>query len=116
VSPLALESPEGTWRLDELCSFGQLFEEGRRMHHCVATYAPACLRGDTAIWSLRLEQAGRELARVTLRINRRTRSIVEARRFANRFIEDDELRVLADWARRNRLRVAPAIAPRTGLG
>ena len=41
------------WRIVELTSSAQLVEEGRAMHHCVATFARSCARGECAIFSLR---------------------------------------------------------------
>jgi hypothetical protein len=42
------------WTITELLSTKALIGEGRRMKHCVATYAQSCVRGVCSIWALEL--------------------------------------------------------------
>jgi hypothetical protein len=105
---------EGTWEqgeyvIAELRSFQELFEEGQRMHHCVASYAQAAARGHVSLWCLRLQHQGREVGRVTIRVTLPQRQIVEARRFANARIQPHELDILTRWAARSGLSVAPGL-------
>ena len=39
------------WRIRELLSSQELIAEGRRMHHCVSSYAASCHGGKCSIWS-----------------------------------------------------------------
>jgi hypothetical protein len=87
----------------ELRSAKELFEEGQRMHHCVATYTASAGSGTVSIWSLRLKREQREIGRVTVRVAVASREIVEARRFANQKIEPHELRILQRWAAKSGL-------------
>src|SRR5262249_30651295 len=42
------------WRIIEITDTMSLAEEGRALRHCVRSYADACYKGTTSIWSLRL--------------------------------------------------------------
>jgi hypothetical protein len=99
-----------TWDVREILTFEELFDEGRRMHHCVASYARACHARSMSIWSLRVRDAQRELARVTIRMDVAARKIVEARRFANAFVTTEQLRFIRRWADLNRIEVGKLTA------
>ncbi|HQY88697.1 MAG TPA: PcfJ domain-containing protein, partial [Tepidisphaeraceae bacterium] len=43
-------------RVVELLTSGDLFEEGRKLHHCVASYAHSCMARRVSIFSLRVDQ------------------------------------------------------------
>jgi hypothetical protein len=105
VEPMEVEREEGTWRIEELCSGRALFEEGRRMHHCVLMYAGMCMSRMTSIWSL---QGPDE--RSTIRIDLHTKKIVEARTFANEPISREAHRFLSVWAAQNDLELGPVTA------
>lgn len=106
VAPLDETRHEEVWSVQELVSFDALFDEGRRMHHCVASYVRSCMSGATSVWSLRIERFGVEVARVTLRVDVASRTLVEARRFANAAVTTEQHRWLEKWAALNRLSVA----------
>jgi hypothetical protein len=93
----------GAFVVTELRSAKELFEEGQRMHHCVATYTASAGSGTVSIWSLRLKREQREIGRVTIRVAVASREIVEARRFANQKIQPHEQRVLQRWAAKSGL-------------
>ena len=40
------------WRFRQIKTGNELFREGQRMHHCVASYKFACMQGHVSIWSL----------------------------------------------------------------
>lgn len=40
------------WTIRELTTAAELHEEGNDLHHCVGSYADACGRGLTTIWSM----------------------------------------------------------------
>jgi hypothetical protein len=97
------DSEHGKYVVTELRSAKELFEEGRHMHHCVATYTASAGSGTVSIWSLRLKREQREVGRVTIRVTLSSREIVEARRFANQKIQPHELRILQRWAAKSGL-------------
>jgi hypothetical protein len=97
---------QGEYSVTELRSARELFEEGQRMHHCVATYTEPASAGVVSIWSLRLSRDAHEVGQVTLRVALSSREFVEARRFANRRIEPHELEIVQRWAKQSGLGVS----------
>ncbi|HLJ54167.1 MAG TPA: PcfJ domain-containing protein [Chthonomonadaceae bacterium] len=77
----AQESDGAVWTVQELLSVRELHQEGRYMHHCVATYAGSCASGNCSIWSLRRRGAGDASGTrvLTIEVRNRTRTIVQAR-------------------------------------
>jgi len=100
----ALDRPT-RWRFLELTSSGELRAEGATLHHCVASYAHKCWRGDSRIWSLRVEREGVVRSVLTIEIDVRTRSVIQVRGRANRYPTGTPLRLLHQWAARERLPV-----------
>jgi hypothetical protein len=96
-------SPRRRWRFLELTNSTQLRAEGAALHHCVASYAYRCWRGDSRIWSLRVERAGTMHHALTIEVDMRTRSVVQARGRANRYPTGRPLHLLYQWAARESL-------------
>jgi len=94
------------WTIHELLSSGELIEEGRRMQHCVASYAASCQSGRTTIWSLRLRKAGAEKRVLTVEVLPRDRVIVEARGRLNARPKPVARRILERWAQTAGLSIA----------
>jgi hypothetical protein len=112
-APLLLEetresdaSVPKSWHITELTNSAQLRAEGAALHHCVASYADRCSRGTSSIWSLRLCQGERAHSVLTIEIDPRRRAIIQARGRANRAASGKPLRLLQDWAVRERLPMA----------
>jgi hypothetical protein len=111
--PLLIEEPsrDGSetsrrWQMMELINSAQLRREGAALHHCVASYADRCYRGFSSIWSLRLWQAEKINHVLTVEVDLRRRAVIQARGRANRAASGRPLRLLQDWAIRERLRMA----------
>jgi hypothetical protein len=86
------------WRVRQIKAGNELFREGERMHHCVVTYKPACMRGEISIWSITCEfPIGRMNRGVTLEVTRDGR-IVQCRGFANRAAAANEAMTAKRWA------------------
>jgi hypothetical protein len=100
-----LEMPR-RWQIMELINSAQLRREGAALHHCVASYANRCYRGASSIWSLRFWQAERINHVLTVEVDPRRRAVIQARGRANRAASGRSLRLLQDWAVRERLRMA----------
>ena len=78
-----------TWELDV---------EGRTLNHCVATYTPFCLSGQSSIWSVsRTDSFGKVDRLLTLQVHNATKEIIQARGGNNRLPTAEELRILAAW-------------------
>jgi hypothetical protein len=112
LEPLLVEelSPDGSevsrrWQMMELINSAQLRREGAALHHCVASYADRCYRGVSSIWSLRFRQAERIHHVLTVEVDPKRRAVIQARGRANRAASGRPLRLLQDWAIRERLRM-----------
>jgi PcfJ-like protein len=78
------DAKKAIWRFRQIKTGNDLFREGQRMHHCVASYKYRCVNGDVSIWSLTSEfPIGRVNKGVTLEL-RKDGAIVQCRGFANR--------------------------------
>jgi hypothetical protein len=113
LQPMLLEeptqdasAPPRRWQMIELTNSAQLRTEGVALHHCVASYADRCCLGISRIWSLRLRRGEKVHHVLTIEIDPKTRAVVQARGRANRAASGKPLRLLQDWADRERLRMA----------
>jgi len=93
------------WQMIELTNSAQLQREGAALHHCVASYADRCYRGISSIWSLRLWRGEKVHPVLTVEIDPRRRVVIQARGRANRAASGRSLRLLQDWAVRERLQM-----------
>jgi hypothetical protein len=92
------------WTIEEILSSETLRAEGKAMHHCVYSYRADVTSGMTSIWSLSAkEDQGDAQKLITLEVNNKTQSVVQARGAHNRLTKPDEDRVIAEWASRNTL-------------
>ncbi len=98
--------PPRRWQMLELTNSAQLRAEGTALHHCVASYADHCYRGISRIWSLRFWRGEKVHHVLTIEIDPRMRAVVQARGWANRVASGKPLRLLREWANRERLRLA----------
>lgn len=94
------------WQMMELMNSAQLRREGAALHHCVASYADRCYRGNSSIWSLRFWQAEKIHHVLTVEVDPRRRAVIQARGRANRAASGGPLRLLQDWAAREKLRMS----------
>ncbi len=108
------------WHVMELLTHRELVEEGRDMHHCVASYSRSCARGATSIWSIRLEDREGYFRRVmTVEVHNGRRSIVQARGVCNKSPNgrrastrlQESPRILRMWAAQERLTVPGHLFP-----
>ena len=73
------------WKIEELLTNKALVQEGRDMHHCVATYAQSCLRGSRSIWSLQMAIGSATWRRVmTIEVDNLRQQVVQARGKCNK--------------------------------
>ena len=93
------------WQMMELINSVQLRREGAALHHCVASYADRCYRGNSSIWSLRFLQAEKIHHVLTVEVDPKRRAVIQARGRANRAASGRPLRLLQDWAIREKLRM-----------
>ena len=100
---------KGVWRVGEILSSKDLLAEGRRMGHCVFSYARDIESGQTSIWSMTLEDgrgATGTWAMLTIEVRNELRRVVQARGRFNRQPTNAEHQILVRWAGVNRLTMA----------
>jgi hypothetical protein len=91
------------WHFRQIKTGNDLFREGERMHHCVASYKWRCQAGHISIWSLTCEYPLGHLNKgVTLEV-RADGAIVQCRGFANRLPHANEVTMVKRWAREHGL-------------
>jgi hypothetical protein len=115
IVPFRHEEGEGASRkiytISELTCSLDLQAEGRAMSHCVASYAPSCVRGIVSIWSLRVvDRTGEETRMLTLEVSNRDRKVVQARRRFNAMPGERELSLLDRWAAAGGPSVSPWVS------
>jgi hypothetical protein len=100
------EKKKAIWRFRQIKTGNELFREGQRMHHCVASYKQRCLNDQVSIWSLTSEfPIGLINRGVTIEV-RKDGTIVQCRGFANRLPYGNEVTVVKRWANEYGLRWA----------
>ena len=113
LRPMLLEEPGHdpagptiVWQLVELTNGAQLRAEGTALRHCVASYADRCWRGQSRIWSLRARRGATVRHVLTIEVDPVRRAVIQARGWGNRSARGKPLRLLQEWALRERLRLA----------
>jgi hypothetical protein len=111
---LARRGPHGevikeSWQVEEILTSKALAEEGRRMGHCVYSYAGRIERREVSIWAVTMRDGLGETGRwamLTVEVRNDARTIVQARGRFNRAATPREQAVLSRWAALNGLRLA----------
>ncbi len=112
VDPIVLvkgtDGDRREYHITELTSSKDLFDEGRKLGHCVATYVDDCVKKRVAIFSLRIcinaELVLKTLA--TIEVDLRSHTIVQAKSKFNAPITEWAMMLLNTWANKNNLRVS----------
>ncbi|MEM6719834.1 MAG: PcfJ domain-containing protein [Bacteroidota bacterium] len=94
------------YRLFELCSSKELIVEGRKMNHCVASYARSCCVKVTSIFSLRCLSIskGQEIL-ATIELDNKSQTIVQAKARFNKPISKAAKKIMTDWAAQHDLKI-----------
>ncbi|MCH2194164.1 PcfJ domain-containing protein [Kordia sp.] len=94
------------YRLFELCSSKELIVEGRKMNHCVASYARSCCVKVTGIFSLRCISfsKGHEIL-ATIELDIKSQTIVQAKARFNKPIAPIAKKIMNDWAVQHDLKI-----------
>ncbi len=94
------------WEIREVLDAKTLADEGRRMGHCVYSYAWRIEKREVSIWSVQMEDGKGETGRwhmVTVEVRNDLKRVVQARGRFNRQMTPKELRILTRWAYANGL-------------
>lgn len=92
------QSKPRIWTSRELCSKAQLAAEGRRMNHCVATYASSCRCGQASIWTMEVEDKDGLKKVATIEVANAISRIVQVSGRANRKPSTQVRTLLGRWA------------------
>ncbi|QDT03125.1 hypothetical protein K227x_15060 [Rubripirellula lacrimiformis] len=85
------------WTIRELLSSRSLAIEGRKLKHCVASYANSCARGATSIWTMEVETFSGLTKCLTIEVRPGNRQIVQIRGRFNRRMTEKEQSVIQRW-------------------
>jgi hypothetical protein len=92
------EGGQRFYEVTELLTAQELFEEGKTMSHCVASYARTCASGRSSIWSLRVQiESGRVIRLATIEVRLSDRKIIQVRRRSNKPPTSREVSLLSRW-------------------
>lgn len=90
----------------EICMQTDLIEEGRKMHHCVGSYAWSCHRGDISIWAYETMDKEGLHKQLTLEVNNRDGTIRQARGKYNALPTASEMYFVRMWANEAKLSIS----------
>jgi len=94
--------------LEELTESKRLIEEGKKMRHCVGSYAFYCAKGKSAIFSLRKYSSEILLETMaTIEVNLSLKRVVQAKAKMNKQVSDEARKYLDAWANKQELTVSP---------
>jgi hypothetical protein len=94
------------WTITELLSTKALVSEGRKMKHCVATYAHSCASGACSIWTLEVETFEGRSKLSTIEVQTATKLICQARGKCNMLPGNKHRGILRRWAEQAGLQLA----------
>lgn len=94
------------WVIRELTNSEMLRDEGRAMHHCVASCASSCAQGRAAIFTLSRDAGSGVERRITIELSLPSRTIVQARGRYNAASQPLDERVIRAWAMQAGLKIA----------
>jgi len=86
------------WTIRELLGGKALVAEGRKLKHCVASYASSCACGSCSIWTLEVESMTEFSKLLTLEVRNSSRCLCQARGKLNRLATEKERSILGRWA------------------
>jgi len=85
------------WTIEELLTEKELAVEGRKMNHCVASYAHSCVQRRSSIWSMSLETFQGIQPQLTIEVNQ-WKTIVQARGKRNIPPTTQQKNIMKRWA------------------
>ena len=99
---------EKTYSITELLKASELISEGRKMNHCVSSYAGSCQSGRCSIWSLRVTPQYDTIKEslVTIELLNQSRTIVQVRGKSNCRPTEKEKQFVSRWAHQSGLRIS----------
>ena len=98
------------WVVKQLCTLHALTNEGRKMKHCVASYAYKCINNECGIFNVSCfdKSATTTDSAATIEVSSRY-EIVQIKGKCNSAVSSKVLSVVRRWAQQERLRIHPVL-------
>lgn len=87
------------WQIQEICTLKNLMEEGKILHHCVASFSGMCIKQYYSIWSLTCNGEHK----LTIQLILSNYSLGQIRGLQNRMPTPRENQIISIWASQNKL-------------
>lgn len=102
----SFENNQYSYNITQLCSAKDLLNEGRKMHHCVSSYASSASSGHCGIFNVsRFDKKCYSLeSTATLEINS-SGALVQARAAWNKDVDRASMKIIKMWAANNNIRM-----------
>ncbi len=91
------------WSIRELLNSKELIAEGRKMNHCVASYARSCMSGGTSIWTMGMQDSQEMFKILTIEVHNPSRTIRQIRGLRNRLATKYETSIIKRWSQQEDL-------------
>ena len=101
-----VEVPPKLWTIRELTSNLELFEEGRKLRHCVSSYVIDCQKGRSTIWTMEVDIESKKKKVVTIEIAMLKKRVCQVRGRLNRMPKAEEMAVIKRWCLKEGLEIA----------
>ena len=104
-------SPNGylIWSVREILDPVELNREGEELEHCVGSYDDLCAIGCCSIWSVKQHSYDGAKRELTIEVNPARKQIVTALGLLNSRPKPKARRIMEEWARINRLKIASCV-------
>jgi hypothetical protein len=111
INNFTFENKKCVWGIKQLCSFKELVNEGRSMHHCVASYAERCSLGTSAIFHVsgcEKKDKSQKLifSSATVEIRSADRSICQIKGKCNASVDMVTINFIRRWAQANNIKMS----------
>ncbi len=97
------ESENGLYKIIQITTLTELRREGQVMSHCVGGYSRRCSIGALSIWSLKKMLWNKTWKSIVTMEISNCRKIVQAKAKFNETPDDNYLKIIKDWAKRENL-------------
>jgi hypothetical protein len=102
IPDFKMESNQVVYTIRQIRNAKRLIQESEHMKHCVATYIRHCISGNAHIYSMMSVTEQVESHLVTLELNK-SNKLIQARGLLNRPVNAEELFVIDQWIKKNKL-------------
>jgi len=105
IQPFEFVKDDDLWTIKELLTGRALKIEGANMRHCVGSYVDVCVKRESSIWSMRVQQGEQRRRVLTIEVLPESRRVYQASGKCNSEPTPIALEMLNRWAERERLTV-----------